>query len=325
MCRHEASSRAVAEDVPVAADVGWSEPAGTGPPQGWRATLPGGLLRTARPKQWMKNVLVFAAPAAAGVLGQARPLARTVLVFVVFCLVASGTYFLNDCFDVSGDRCHPTKRFRPIAAGVVGVGLAEVVGTALIASGLGLSVALGWRTVVVVASYLAVQALYTLWLKHEVILDLAAVAAGFVLRAIAGGVAVGVPISEWFLIVAMFGSLFMVAGRRMSELRSVGDGQASSRATLALYTAPFLRFILLMSSTVTVTAYCLWAFESEKAVKGGIWFQLSIVPFTLALLRYAFLLDQGQGGSPEDVVLGDRSLQVLAVLWMLIIGVGIYG
>ncbi len=317
MRRHGTSLRAVAGQV--------SGPAETALTGGWRSTLGGGLLRTARPKQWIKNILVFAAPGAAGVLGHLRPLTRTVVVFVAFCLVASGTYFLNDRFDLSADRRHPTKRFRPIAAGLVGIGLATVVGAALIAAGLGLAAALGWRTLTVVASYVVVQVLYTVWLKQEVILDLAAVAAGFVLRAIAGGVAAGVPISEWFLIVAMFGSLFMVTGRRLAELRIMGDDRASSRAALALYTAPFLRFILMMSSTVAVTAYCLWAFESENASSGGIWLQLSIVPFTLAILRYAFLLDQGLGGSPEDAVLGDRSLLLLGLVWVVIVGIGIYG
>jgi decaprenyl-phosphate phosphoribosyltransferase len=126
------------------------------------------------------------------------------------------------------------------------------------------------------------------------------------------------------LIVTMFGSLFMVTGRRSAELRIVGSERGVSRPALAVYTASFLRFVLMMSSTVAVTAYCLWAFESQKAIAGGIWFQLSIVPFALAILRYAFLLDQGLGGSPEDVVLGDRPLQILALVWVVIFGVGVY-
>jgi decaprenyl-phosphate phosphoribosyltransferase len=284
-----------------------------------------GLLRTARPKQWMKNLLVFAAPGAAGMLSELRPVARSALLFIVFCLVASGTYFINDCFDLSADREHPTKRFRPIAAGALPVGVAEVAGAVLVASGLGLAAALGWRTVVVVAAYIGVQMAYNLWLKREAILDIAAVAAGFVLRAIAGGVAVDVPISEWFLIVAMFGSVFMVAGKRSADLRTGEDSQTLVSATLPRYTASFLRFILMMSSTVAVTAYCLWAFENEKAGNGGIWFQVSIVPFALAILRYALLLDQGHGGAPEDVVLADRCLQVLGLVWVLTFSLGIYG
>ena len=295
------------------------------PLPGWRSSLPGALLRTARPKQWSKNVLVFAAPAAAGVLGRADPLLRSLLAFAVFCLAAGGTYFLNDTLDVNADRMHPTKRLRPVAAGALGVGLARAVGLGLVAVGLGLSAILGWKLTVIIAIYLAVQLAYTLWLKHEPILDLGAVSAGFVLRAIAGGVATGVPISEWFLIVATFGSLFMVTGKRSAEQAVMGPQGGSHRATLAVYTPAFLRSILVTASTVTIAAYCLWAFENQKAEHHGIWFQLSIVPFVLAMFRYAFLLDQGLGGQPEDLVLSDRTLQVLAVIWVVLFALGVYG
>jgi decaprenyl-phosphate phosphoribosyltransferase len=300
------------------------------PLAGWRSTLPGGLLRTARPKQWIKNLLVFAAPGAAGVLGQSQPLLRSLLAFVIFCVVASGTYFLNDTLDLAADRLHPRKRLRPVAAGVVSVALARLVGSALAVAGLGLSLVLSWKVTAVIGVYLGVQAAYTLWLKHQPIFDLAAVASGFVLRAIAGGLAVRVPISEWFLIVATFGSLFMVTGKRLAEHDVIGDGARGDGArghdtTPSAYTSSFLRSILTTASTVTIAAYCLWAFENQKAAHHGIWFQLSIVPFVLAMLRYGFLLDQGQGGQPEDVVLGDRTLQVVAVIWAVVFALGVYG
>jgi decaprenyl-phosphate phosphoribosyltransferase len=302
-----------------------SDTQAAGPLAGWRSTLPGGLLRTGRPKQWIKNVLVFAAPGAAGVLGQAQPLLRSVLAFVTFCLVASGTYFLNDTLDLAADRLHPRKCLRPVAAGVVSVALARLVGSVLALAALSLSLLLGWRLTVVIGVYLAVQAAYTLWLKHQPILDLAAVASGFVLRAIAGGVAVGVPISEWFLIVATFGSLFMVTGKRLAEQDAMGDEAGAHRTTLSVYTPAFLRSILITASTVTIAAYCQWAFENQKAAHEGIWFQLSIVPFVVAMLRYAFLVDQGQGGQPEDVIIGDRTLQVLAIVWAGLFALGVYG
>jgi decaprenyl-phosphate phosphoribosyltransferase len=292
---------------------------------GWRSTLPGGLLRTARPKHWIKNALVFAAPGAAGVLVHRQAVLRCVLAFVIFCLVASGTYFVNDTLDIDADRLHPVKRLRAVPAGVIGIGLARVVGITLALAALALSLVLGWRLTVVIGVYLVVQAAYTVWLKHEPILDLAAVASGFVLRAIAGGVAVGVPISEWFLIVATFGSLFMVTGKRSAEHAVMGKEGGAHRATLAVYTPAFLRSILVTASTVTITAYCLWAFENQKAVHEGIWFQLSIVPFVLAMFRYGLLLDQGHGGQPEDVVLGDRTLQVLAIIWAALFALGVYG
>jgi decaprenyl-phosphate phosphoribosyltransferase len=276
----------------------------------------------------VKNVLVFAAPGAAGVLTHGHALVDALAAFGLFCLVASGVYYLNDVADVDSDRQHPRKRLRPIPAGVVSSRLAGVLGVCFVVAGLGLAVLVNWKLVLVLAIYIGVQFAYALWLKQEPILDLAAVASGFVIRAIAGGVAVGVPISEWFLIVATFGSLFMVTGKRAAEHVTLGDQRGSVRATLDEYSLSFLRSVLVISATVTITAYCLWAFENARAVlhsHTGIWFQLSIVPFTLAMLRYGLLIDQGHGGQPEDVVLGDRVLQVLALLWAALFALGIYG
>jgi decaprenyl-phosphate phosphoribosyltransferase len=302
---------------------------GAGLPLRWRSSLAGGLVRTARPKQWLKNVLVFAAPAAAGVLTHRHALIDGVAAFGIFCLVASGVYFVNDALDVAADRRHPRKRLRPIAAGVIGVRQGQAIGTGLIALGLALSALVAVKFAVVVAIYVAVQVAYSLWLKDEAVVDLAAVASGFVLRAIAGAVAVGVPISQWFLIVATFGSLFMVTGKRFADLAEVDDAQITLRPALSTYSAAYLRSVLVMSATVTVTAYCLWAFENVKAVSvhqghAALCFQLSIVPFTLALLRYGLLVDRGQGGAPEDVVLGDRLLGGLGLIWAVLFAFGVY-
>lgn len=287
-----------------------------------------GLIRTARPKQWVKNVLVFAAPGAAGTLFHGATLARAVAAFAVFCVVASGTYFLNDAFDAEADRHHPLKRLRPVASGAVPRTTAFALGGVLIAVGLAASVPLGWRLIVVVASYVGVQFAYSLWLKHEPIFDLGAVAAGFVLRAIAGGVATRVAISEWFVIVAMFGSLMMVTGKRYAEHEQLGENRGNHRATLSAYSKAFLRGVLLIAAAVTVTAYCLFAFEKQAALglhSGRIWYELSIVPFVLAILRYAFMVDSGHGGQPEDVVLYDRALQLSGVVWVVLFALGVYG
>ena len=300
-------------------------------PGGWRSTWMGGLVRTARPKQWMKNLLVFAAPGAAGVLTHGHQLADAGAAFVIFCMVASGVYFVNDALDVEADRRHPRKRMRPVAAGVIGVGQAQAIGSILVAGGLALSALVAVKFLVVLIVYVAVQVAYTVWLKNEPVLDLAAVASGFVLRAIAGAVAVGVPISQWFLIVATFGSLFMVSGKRMADLTvaTSGDRVVVTRSALASYSRAYLRSVLVLSATVTITAYCLWAFENVKAVTrtqghAAFWFQLSIVPFTLALLRYGLLIDQGHGGAPEDVVLNDRLLLALGGLWAVVFALGVY-
>jgi decaprenyl-phosphate phosphoribosyltransferase len=281
------------------------------------------LLRTARPKQWVKNVLVFAAPLAAGVLTEAGPLARTLVAFVALCFAASGTYFLNDALDVEADRQHPTKRNRPIAAGHLSVGAAKVWAGVLIAIGIGISIPVTHgELAAVVAGYALLTISYSIWLKHEPVIDLAAVAAGFVLRAIAGGVAADVFISDWFLIVAASGSLFMITGKRHAELVDVGDS-GTTRRTLLEYTTSYLGFVRAVAASVMVTSYCLWAFENASTTGDDTWFRLSIVPFVLAVLRYAFLIEQGKGGAPEEIVLSDRVLQILGFLWVLAFAIGI--
>ncbi len=289
-----------------------------------QALLPA-VVRTLRPRQWVKNVLVFAAPAAAGVLTHRQALLDSVAAFGVFCLAASGTYCINDVLDLEADRRHPVKRHRPVASGVVPPRLAVAVGVVLLALALAGSAAIGRpKLALVVAIYLGVQVAYSVWLKHEAILDLGAVASGFVLRAIAGGVAAQVPLSNWFVIVACFGSLFMVAGKREAEVALLGEDGQQHRASLAAYTPTFLRHVRSVASAVAMTAYCLWAFERAHGSAGAIWFELSIVPFVLGVLRYALLVDAGHGGAPEDVVLGDRTLQALAVCLAALFAVGVY-
>jgi decaprenyl-phosphate phosphoribosyltransferase len=283
-----------------------------------------GLVVSLRPRQWLKNVLVFAAPAAAGVITHGHTLAYTGAAFVVFCLAASGTYLVNDVLDRQADRVHPNKRLRPIAAGFVPPGAAIAVAVVLLAAALGGSAAIGRpKLAITVATYVGVTLAYSAWLKHEPVLDLGAVAAGFVLRAIAGGVAAQIPLSNWFLIVACFGSLFMVTGKREAEVMLLGDDGGEHRATLDSYTPSFLRYVRSVSSGVAMTGYCLWAFEKATGA-GAIWFELSIVPFVLAVLRYGLLVDAGHGGAPEDVVLGDRTLQILGVCLLALFAVGVY-
>ena len=287
--------------------------------------LPAALLRLARPKQWLKNVLVFAAPAAAGILDEGDALEKTAVAFVCFCLAASGTYYLNDALDVVADRAHPTKRNRPVASGVVSVGLAELMAVALLIAPIGLSFVASWRLAVVVASYAALTVAYSAWLKNEAVVDLAAVAAGFVLRTIAGGVAVGVPISQWFLIVAGAGSMFMVTGKRHAEILELGDDAVTHRPSLAHYSLSYLTYVRGVASAIAILAYCLWSFERSALSGNEVWFQLSAVPFVLGILRYALLLDQGRGGAPEELVLGDRMLQVIGLTWAVAFAMAVSG
>jgi decaprenyl-phosphate phosphoribosyltransferase len=284
------------------------------------------LIRTARPKQWTKNVLVFAAPGAAGVLDEPRQLGLTLLAFVAMCLASSGTYYWNDALDIESDREHPTKRFRPIASGAIAVRTAHIVGTVLIAAALGVAALTGrWQTVAIVALYLAVTLTYSAVWKHVAVVDLVAIASGFVLRAAAGAVAVDVPMSSWFVLCITFGSLFIVTGKRFAESRELGDDAGRLRATLGEYSEGFLRFVLALACGGALVSYCMWAFERRDLVGADFpWYELSIVPVLTAFLRYALILEQGHGAAPEEVFASDRVLQILGVLWVIVFGLAVY-
>ena len=291
-----------------------------------------GVVRLARPHQWVKNLLVFVAPGVAGVLLHRGVLWHSAAAFGIFCIAASGTYFLNDSIDAEADRRHPKKRHRPVAAGVVAEGVALGVGVALIAIAIVLALLLaGWHLALVMGVYGVINVVYSLGLKNEPILDLVAVSSGFVLRAVAGGVATGVALSNWFLIVASFGSLLIVTGKRSGEKKLLAESSSDHteiRQTLGLYTPSFLQTVRTLSAAVAVTAYCLWAFERAAGVHPGhdpIWFQLTIVPFVIGLLHVVRLLDSGQGASPEDLAIRDHRLQIYGIAWIALFAFGIYG
>jgi decaprenyl-phosphate phosphoribosyltransferase len=288
-------------------------------------SLAAGLVRLARPKQWSKNVLVFAAPGADGVLDNSGPLLDATIAFVCFCLAAAGTYYVNDARDADADRRHPTKRTRPVALGVVPIWLAYAGGVVLLASGVALAFAATTELVFAVLGYIALTTAYSTVLKHVAVVDLVAVAAGFVLRAVAGAAATGVPISDWFFIVASFGSLFIISGKRSAEASEMGDGAAGFRSVLAAYSPSYTAYLRSVTSAAVLVAYCLWAFEKAGESLATVpWYQLSILPFVMAVLRYALLLDQGKGSAPEDIVLGDRALQVIGLTWAVVFGIGVY-
>lgn len=297
------------------------------------------LLREARPKQWAKNILVFAAPGAAGVLDDPSSLWRTVVAFVAFCMVSSGTYYWNDILDVESDRTHPTKRFRPIASGAVPLGVARVVGTVLLCGGIGVGVLARPTTALVLVVYVAVTTMYSSIFKHVAVVDLVAVASGFVLRAIAGAVAADVAMSTWFLLTTSFGSLFIVTAKRYAELRELtgagpdeagphpaGPDQVGEiRATLEEYSFDFLKTVLSVSCGAALVSYCLWAFDTKEIAETSLpFYELSIVPMVTALLRYTLVVEQGHGAAPEEIFLADRTLQVLGVVWLVVFGLGVY-
>jgi decaprenyl-phosphate phosphoribosyltransferase len=288
------------------------------------ATPVRGAVRAMRPRQWLKNLLVFAAPVAAGVIQEGDVLARTVLAFVAFCLASSATYLVNDLRDVDLDRRHPTKRQRPIASGALPVAAGWALAAILLVVSLLVAFATAPALGATVAGYLALTTTYNLGLKHVAPLDILAVAAGFVLRAVAGGAAADVPISEWFFIVTSAGALFMVAGKRSGEAADLGTGAVSVRPSLEEYTPSFLAFLRAVAAGVLLVAYCLWAFSSADQADTGVWYEISILPFAAAVLRYALLLEQGRGAEPEELVLADRILLGAGVVWAVVYGYAVY-
>lgn len=283
------------------------------------------LLKEARPTQWSKNLLVFAAPGALGVLNQWEPLWKSLVVFIAFCLVASGTYYWNDIKDVAQDRLHPKKKFRPIASGLIPLGVARMVGTGLLAGGPVLAFFVRPQAGAVLALYAVLTLGYSTRLKHVPLLDLAIVSSGFVLRAMAGAAATTTPMSNWFVLCVTFGSFFIVTGKRFAELLELGASAGETRASLKSYTLDFLRQLLVISCTATVLSYCLWAFENatnnnEIVPLHGV----SIVPMVLALLRYLMVLEKGGGGAPEEVFMRDRTIQVYGLIWVVIYGLAVY-
>jgi decaprenyl-phosphate phosphoribosyltransferase len=289
-----------------------------------------GLGRALRPRQWVKNVLVFVAPASAGVLIHSAQLGRAAATFVIMCAAASGVYLVNDVVDAEADRLHPEKCRRPVAAGIVSVRLALATSACLLVAALASAWLLaGWELLFVVGLYAAISISYTLYLKREPVIELVAVASGFVLRAIAGGVSTHVPLSSWLLVVTSFGALFVVTGKRAAEFSLLGGERGRHRPVLAHYSDSFLRSCLVLTAGVTVTAYCLWAFErtglASHAGHHFIWIQLTVVPVVVGLLVVLRLIDAGEGGAPEELVLKHRTLQILAVLWIVLFAVGIYG
>ncbi|MFJ4976003.1 decaprenyl-phosphate phosphoribosyltransferase [Streptomyces coeruleorubidus] len=285
-----------------------------------------GLLRTARPRQWVKNVLVVAAPAAAGELFSRHALTQLALVFVLFTACAAAVYLVNDARDAEADRAHPVKRHRPVAAGQVPVPVAYAVGACL---GLLAPVAAAWLCSPAVAAlltaYLGMQLAYCVSLKHVLVVDLAVVTTGFLMRAMIGGLALGIPLSRWFLITTGFGALFMVSAKRYSEAVQMAGKAGATRALLTEYTTGYLRFVWQLAAGVAVLGYCLWAMEEGGVPHTSVlpWRQLSMVAFILAVLRYAVFADRGTAGEPEDVVLRDRALALIGLVWVAMYGLAV--
>jgi decaprenyl-phosphate phosphoribosyltransferase len=265
-------------------------------------------------------LLVFGAPAAAGALSRPDVFWRASLATVAFCLLSSGVYLMNDVRDAAEDRRHPVKRHRPVAAGEIRATDAIAAGIAAVVAGLALAAALGWRFLAVASAYWVLNACYSAWLRQVAIADIAAIAGAFLLRAVAGGVATHVPISRWFIVVVSFAALFVAAGKRYADF--LDPASRRSRAVLNEYTADFLRLVIGVACAVALGAYCLWAFQAVRR-GAATWRELTIIPFTIALLRYGLLITRGGSAAPEEVLFTDRFTQIVAAGWLVMFGLGL--
>jgi 4-hydroxybenzoate polyprenyltransferase len=276
------------------------------------------LFMSMRPRQWTKNLLVFAGVVFAHVAGNVRDDLRSLAAFVIFCGLAGSQYVLNDVADAEADRLHPKKRLRPIASGRVSRRVGVTFGLVVLAASLGASVALGPWFLLNAAAYLALSVAYTYWLKHVVLVDVLTIAVGFVLRATAGSAAVRVDVSPWLLVVSILLALFLALAKRRQELVTLSDASAHRRS-LEEYSERLLDQLLSMMGMGTILAYSLYTIEAQTQTGVSSRWLKATIPFVIyGMFRYLYLIyEKGKGGSPEEVLLTDRPLQINMVLWGL--------
>jgi 4-hydroxybenzoate polyprenyltransferase len=274
------------------------------------------LVRSLRPKQWSKNLLVFAGLVFTYNLLNADMLIRVVGAFVTFCALSSAGYLLNDLRDVAADRLHPVKRNRPIASGRVPRWLAVTTALVLAIGGLGLAFLLGGPFALIASLYLLLTISYSIWLKHLVLIDVFGIAAGFVLRAVGGAVVIGVPVSPWLYVCTVLGSLFLALGKRRNELELLEGGAGSHRKNLDEYTVELVDHLILIVASVTIMAYSLYTFTAENLPRDHS-MMLTIPLVVYGLFRYLYLVRvRRQGGAPEDLFLTDPGMLGTAIAWV---------
>ena len=294
------------------------------------------LLRALRPHQWVKNVFVLAAVAFSyGEVGREHPsdhadVLRAFEAFLAFCLGASSIYLVNDVCDVESDRAHPTKRFRPIAAGEVSVPLAGAASLLCAAGALALAWLAGDRgfsVVWVLVGYLALNFAYSVALKHLVLVDAFCIAGGFLLRIEAGGIAAGAQISHWLVLCTLFLALFLALCKRRAEIDLLGDERGNHRANLREYTLPFLDQMITVLAGVAIVNYTMYTVADETVEKFGSLRLIWSVPFVVfGIARYMFLVHTSRaGGNPTKVLLGgDATFVVNALAWAAVVGAALF-
>lgn len=283
--------------------------------------VPKALLRAMRPRQWAKNIFVFVGIVFDQSLLDFNALVQVVAAFVLLCMTASTIYLINDIVDVERDRLHPKKKFRPIASGELPIGVAQIAAVILPIVALGLSYLLSPPLTLVLVTYLVLHIAYSFYLKRVVILDIFAIAAGFVLRVVAGITVIDVQnFSPWLYAFMGLLSLFLAVGKRRQELKLLGEDAAKVRDSYKLYNLPFLDDLLRLTFISTGIMYTLYAVEAETALVPPPYMLLTVPFVYYALFRYLFLIHvEEKGGDPTEVLYEDRPLQVSIVAWGLVV------
>lgn len=284
------------------------------------------LVRLMRPRQWTKNLVVFAGVAFAQRATRVDDLLRASAAFGLFCILSGVVYILNDIVDREADRAHPTKCSRPIASGAVSVHTATVWAIALGVFSLAAAAWLSTPFAVVSASYLALMFAYSRWLKHAVILDVFAISAGFVLRAVAGATVIGVEISSWLLVCTILLSLFLGMSKRRHELVVLETDATNHRPILAEYSPQLLDQMISVVTSSTVVAYALYTLSPDTVAKFKTHALSLTIPFVLyGIFRYLYLVHKRDlGGSPERVLIEDKPLLIAVAAWALCVAIIIY-
>jgi len=279
------------------------------------------IVRSARPAQWVKNLVVFAAPVASGTVlrgGGFVPLAMTVL---AFCAAAGGTYLVNDLADLNADRLHPRKRHRPIAAGEVSAGAAGVAAAGFLVTGVMFGLVVGPVVAAVVVGYEVVTFAYSRWLKHVAVVDVAALALGFVLRVAAGAAATGAGLRASLVGAVFFGTMFVALTKRRGERGELGDDAVEHRRVLAVYSDRFLTALSTGSLGGAMLSYGVWVVV-RPAGEGGLWLDLSLLPLLVGVWRFATLAWQGQAADPQRMFGRERALQLAALATVILAATG---
>jgi 4-hydroxybenzoate polyprenyltransferase len=272
----------------------------------------GHYLKAMRPKQWTKNLFIFAGIIFSGNLFNSTMLQKVFGCFIVFCLISGAVYLINDICDLEKDKKHPKKKLRPLPAGLISVKGAGTAAFFLTAGALSLAFFLSVTTGIITAAYFALMLLYSFHIKKFIILDVFTIALGFVLRVVAGVEVINIYLSPWAVVCTFFLALFLALGKRRNEKIILGDTASEHRDSLDMYTIALIDQMISIVATSTIVSYFLYTFKAGQHLSSMI-----TIPFVLfGLFRYLFLVyNENSGGSPEDIIIGDRPLQLAVILW----------